>query len=1207
MRTRLLVILGLCLLSMETVAQLDTKHWIPPFYAKPGPGTGTSNIRNHFVSLSTPATDTIPVSIYNGFGELLDIVEISRDLPMEYQLGPVGNANTEPATFPLNVIPEDSLNMPIRSQGLYFESFQPFFVNMRHKAGSQGTSLTSKGQVALGERFYSGHVYTRYNDDDVWNTERRNHFISVMATEDNTIVTIDMIKDPISYIGQTPGEDITVVLDAFESYVVGVDHSLYDDATINNANGTRITSDKPIVCNSGSWLAGNENGQCIGSDQLVPAEVTGQEYILVKGLGDESTERPIIVATEDDTNIFLNEDQTVPAANLDEGEFYIVDTDDFSADDNMYVLTDKKVYMFQTLSGSSTNIGPTVGLNFIPPLNCVGAKEVNLPFVNSLASGTGQGRINIITKAGTTIFVNDDTDPLTGASPVPGINDWVSYAFDPPSNNVNIVSDSVMNVALLTRDGVVGTAGYFSGFTLEPVVGLSTGISGTLPCIPGNAVLQVFGFDTYQWYFNGEEIEGETNSTLFPEFSGNYLVEGIDIACGFRFPSNEFSIPFCPSTLGAAKGVQNIEETADGSRIFDVTYRIFIENFSESPSQNIQVIENINGGLPVGATAQLIGTPSIAFGALSGGLNPNFDGVTDRALLPGNGGLPGSAADAIDLTIRVDMNGAEQDGYFNQVTVTSKNIGPNNGVDGPFNGQDFSHTGTNPDLNGNGEPNEEGENDPTLTCFFTNEIDYDEVAFCMSDGLQSVTVDGVSSGVFTADAPGLEIDPETGVINPGESEAGTYEVTFEVDGRCPTTTTTSVTIVAVPIPGEAVEETEVCFDQESIDLFDYIEGEEEGGVWTNANDEQVSEMFNFTIPGDFDFTYTIVSQPCAAEDVEVTINVIGVPLSGSPVDDLSVCVDAGEINLFDFIEGNQNGGQWFDGAMNPISETVNLESPGTLGFTYEVENDACGARSTSFEVTVVPESNPGVSVGESVVCRGEEVDLFEFLVDPDEGGVWTDADESEIDPLVNFDDLGPFTATYTVQSVPCEPASATVNIDVVQGPSAGNPQNPVLVCLGDPEFNLLELLPGATFGGQWEDEDGELIPGSFNPNTEGTYSFTYTVTSDDCGIITSDLIVDVSDENCTDLVIPQGFSPNGDGVGDVWIIESLSQYPGNQLLIYNRWGGQVFAATPYNNDWDGKPNQGGSSSSVLPVGTYFYILDLGDGSEPRKGYVYLNR
>ncbi|HKK38333.1 MAG TPA: hypothetical protein VJ949_02825, partial [Cryomorphaceae bacterium] len=281
--------------SFEVAAQLDTKHWIPPFFAKVEDNTNQQNIEDHFVSLSTPTEDTIPVYIMNGFGDTLRVEMISKATPKEYTFGPTGNATGDPATsvYPLNVIPRDSLNMPIRSQGLYFESFQPFFVNMRHKAGSQGFSLTSKGQVGLGTKFFSGHVYTINNTSEVWNNERRSHFISVMATEDNTQVTIDMIKDPINFIGQTPGEPITVTLDAFESYVVGVDHNDLSNEDINNVNGTRVTSDKAIVCNSGSWLSGNEDGQCIGADQLVTADVTGSEYILVRGLGDETTERPM--------------------------------------------------------------------------------------------------------------------------------------------------------------------------------------------------------------------------------------------------------------------------------------------------------------------------------------------------------------------------------------------------------------------------------------------------------------------------------------------------------------------------------------------------------------------------------------------------------------------------------------------------------------------------------------------------------------------------------------------------------------------------------------------------------------------------------------------------------------------------------------------------------------------------------------------------
>ncbi len=1201
------------LLQLEVAAQLDTKHYIPPFFAKVEDQSGTSNIRRHFVSLSTPSEDTIPVTIRNGYGEVINVIEISRNSPQEYQLGPLGNATGNVATsvYPLNVVPRDSLNMPIRSQGLYFESFQPFFVNMRHKSGSQGTSLTSKGQIALGNRFYSGHLYTIYNTGSgsaSWNNFRRSHFISVMATEDNTEVTFDLIKDPISYIGQTPGEPITVTLDAFESYVIGVDHADYDNATINNSNGTRITSTKPIACNTGSWLSGNSSGQCIGSDQIVPADIVGQEYILVRGLGDSSTERPMVVATEDGTEVFINDNAT-PSAVLDEGEFFIVPTTEFTANDNLYILATEKVYMYQTLSGSSSSIGPTVGLNFIPPLNCIGAKEVNLPFVNSLAGGNGQGRINIITKAGTSIFVNESTTPLTGAQAVTGNADWVTYAFDPPSNNVIIESDSVMNVALLTRDDQVGTAGYFSGFTLEPVVGLSSGTSNVDPCIPGNAVLQVFGFDTYQWYFNGDAIVGATGNTLFPEFAGNYSVDGIDLTCGFMFRSRNFDIPFCPSTLGAAKALQDLSETAPGSRIFDLTYQVFIENLAESPSQNIQIIENINGGLPTGATAELIGTPELSFGILTGGLNPAFDGETDRRLLPGTGSIPGNAADAITLTIRVDMNNATQDGYFNQVTATSKNSGTNNGLDGPFNGQDFSDDGTNPDPNGNGEPNEDGENDPTLTCFFTNEISYAQTSFCTSDGLQEVAVEGVSAGEFTADLPGLDIDINSGVISTSESSAGTYQVTFTTLGRCPTVTTTEVDIVAPPTPGTAVVNTEICIDAESILLTDYLDGEEPGGVWTDSNGEEISETYIPTIPGDFTLTYTVITDPCPAESEPVTINVIGEPDPGTVVENPAACVDAGTVNLFDFIVGEQPVGQWFDEAGDPVSNVQAINGVETLNFTYEISNMACGSRISELALTVNPLSDAGVSLGDADVCAGEMLDLFDFLMLPDLTGDWSDADGTIIPDQTTIPDPGQVTYTYITENVPCDADSTSVTFTVSQGPSSGAVTSPVAICKGDPSFNLISLLAGATTGGTFTNGSGATVSGIFNPETAGNYDFTYTVNSVECGDISTTFTLNVANNNCINRVLtfPEGFSPNADGIGDTWVISAIDQYPANSLIIFNRWGAEVFTARPYTNNWDGTAASGLNAGDALPVGTYWYVVDLGDGSEIKKGFIYLNR
>ena len=90
--------------------------------------------------------------------------------------------------------------------------------------------------------------------------------------------------------------------------------------------------------------------------------------------------------------------------------------------------------------------------------------------------------------------------------------------------------------------------------------------------------------------------------------------------------------------------------------------------------------------------------------------------------------------------------------------------------------------------------------------------------------------------------------------------------------------------------------------------------------------------------------------------------------------------------------------------------------------------------------------------------------------------------------------------------------------------------------------------------------------------------------------------------------IPEGFSPNGDGINDLFVIKGIDNYPTNTINIFNRWGDKVFEASPYQNTWNGKCTIGlRIGRDDLPIGTYFFILNLGDGSDVIKGTIYLNR
>ena len=87
--------------------------------------------------------------------------------------------------------------------------------------------------------------------------------------------------------------------------------------------------------------------------------------------------------------------------------------------------------------------------------------------------------------------------------------------------------------------------------------------------------------------------------------------------------------------------------------------------------------------------------------------------------------------------------------------------------------------------------------------------------------------------------------------------------------------------------------------------------------------------------------------------------------------------------------------------------------------------------------------------------------------------------------------------------------------------------------------------------------------------------------------------------------IPGGFSPNGDGTNDRFVIENTG-FKRLSLEVFNRWGNRVYRSNDYKNDWDGRCTEGISVGQDLPEGTYFYIVIL-DGKEKFVGHITLKR
>jgi gliding motility-associated-like protein len=129
-----------------------------------------------------------------------------------------------------------------------------------------------------------------------------------------------------------------------------------------------------------------------------------------------------------------------------------------------------------------------------------------------------------------------------------------------------------------------------------------------------------------------------------------------------------------------------------------------------------------------------------------------------------------------------------------------------------------------------------------------------------------------------------------------------------------------------------------------------------------------------------------------------------------------------------------------------------------------------------------------------------------------------------------------------------------------------------------------------------------------NSLVNGEDSFCYTlctVVSGDTSCASAEVYVMILPKAA--FYIPQGISPNGDGVNDFFVIASANEFPLSQLLVYNRYGDEVWRndANGYLNNFDGTWEKNGQP---LPDGSYWYIFKFNDGvTHDRMGYIVIQR
>lgn len=192
--------------------------------------------------------------------------------------------------------------------------------------------------------------------------------------------------------------------------------------------------------------------------------------------------------------------------------------------------------------------------------------------------------------------------------------------------------------------------------------------------------------------------------------------------------------------------------------------------------------------------------------------------------------------------------------------------------------------------------------------------------------------------------------------------------------------------------------------------------------------------------------------------------------------------------------------------------------------------------------------------------------------------------------------LGSHIITYTYTSQTNCLATLSQTIDVLKDPYAADYS--IVINPGE-SVRLKPVYVGDQLTYRWAPAEGLTDVTSPNPTVSPARTTTYSVNIANaaCSYIAKITV------NVAELPTPvNAFSPNGDGVNDLWAIKNIQLFPIAEVNVYNRYGIPVFYAKGLSGLWDGTYN-----NRPVPAGVYYYLIRTTATGKPITGVVTVIR